>query len=435
MKYYLLFIILNLAIIFAYADFEDKGQIRIEKMQNHLRKIKGILRNLDTSDEDDDEDDSTDDEDSSENDDNPTNPNTTQPDTNTTQPDIETETPTTSPVVVTLPSTPKKETKNRDASVHLIGFNSFKAPPEATLITFRTFFNYKNIRPARWVIIRIVISIRLYRLRYLDEDSIKYENANCTINPEDEDKLDGNVRYDCSAPKSANVTVTNASVYNVEINEPNLTVKDEDINYSEEAALAAISLYSQTKETEKIFTLYNGKLTTYSDYFIINGKINDTDFYRYGINDPLILQVTDETQTPSKPYNVSCKATSLGNENYEFRCTPEEGVKGTIFEGTIRDSKKHEIAVNIASGKYTLDYSKNATENANYNKGIATYRKSSSGLSGGAIAGIVIACVVVLIIASLVAIMMRKSAAAAAPFQSQTPSIVGLRSVDNNYSQ
>ena len=37
-----------------------------------------------------------------------------------------------------------------------------------------------------------------------------------------------------------------------------------------------------------------------------------------------------------------------------------------------------------------------------------TYRKSSSGLSGGAIAGIVIACVAVLIAAAVAAIMLRK---------------------------
>ena len=36
------------------------------------------------------------------------------------------------------------------------------------------------------------------------------------------------------------------------------------------------------------------------------------------------------------------------------------------------------------------------------------YRKSSSGLSGGAIAGIVIACVAVLIAAAVAAIMLRK---------------------------
>ena len=40
--------------------------------------------------------------------------------------------------------------------------------------------------------------------------------------------------------------------------------------------------------------------------------------------------------------------------------------------------------------------------------GSNVYRKSSSGLSGGAIAGIVIACVVVLIAAAVAAIMLRK---------------------------
>ena len=38
----------------------------------------------------------------------------------------------------------------------------------------------------------------------------------------------------------------------------------------------------------------------------------------------------------------------------------------------------------------------------------SVYRKSSSGLSGGAIAGIVIACVAVLVAASVAAIMLRK---------------------------
>ena len=41
-------------------------------------------------------------------------------------------------------------------------------------------------------------------------------------------------------------------------------------------------------------------------------------------------------------------------------------------------------------------------------KEVSVYRKSSSGLSGGAIAGIVIACVVVLIAAAVAAIMLRK---------------------------
>jgi len=54
------------------------------------------------------------------------------------------------------------------------------------------------------------------------------------------------------------------------------------------------------------------------------------------------------------------------------------------------------------------------------------YRKDSSGLSGGAIAGIVIACVVVLAAASIAAIMLRKPTP---PIDNTT--VVGLKTVDN----
>ena len=85
MKYYLLFIFLNLGTILAYTDFDEKRKIQIEKMRNYMRKIRSLLRNLDTSDEDDDEDPS-DDEASSENDDitPPTNNTTTEPTTTST---------------------------------------------------------------------------------------------------------------------------------------------------------------------------------------------------------------------------------------------------------------------------------------------------------------------------------------------------------------
>ena len=55
-----------------------------------------------------------------------------------------------------------------------------------------------------------------------------------------------------------------------------------------------------------------------------------------------------------------------------------------------------------------------------------SYNKSSSGLSGGAIAGIVIACVAVLLAASIAAIMLRKPAP---PIDNTT--VVGLKTVEN----
>ncbi len=60
MKHYLLFITLNLAIIFAYANFNDKGKINVENIKNHMEKIRGLLRNLDTSDDENEDDDPSD---------------------------------------------------------------------------------------------------------------------------------------------------------------------------------------------------------------------------------------------------------------------------------------------------------------------------------------------------------------------------------------
>lgn len=410
MRYYLLFIVLNLAIILAYADFDDKGKLRIEKMKNHMRKVKGLLRNLDSSESDDESND--DEEGSGSEDENPSG--------NTTQPTVE----------ETLPTTPKN-TGRKNALIQLIGFNSFKAEPREEIITFRTYFIYINIYPARYVLIRIAIKSTKGFRNLDDGDGIEYEDANCSISKEDENKTEGNVRYDCNAKKDSGEVVTNVTVLNVTFSEPKLNI--EDINYSEEAALAAAQLSSQTQEINKIFTLNGGRLTTYPNYFIITGEITDGDFKpNYGITDSLILKVVDNSTDPSTAYNVSCKAQDNGNNNYEFRCTPEEGVKGSIYLSTITDGKKNAVSLNLTRGNDSVDYSKNSTTpTTNINKGIATYRKSSSGLSGGAIAGIVIACVVALIIASILAIMLRKIVSPKAPFQNQTPSIVGLRSVDN----
>jgi hypothetical protein len=415
MRYYLLFIVLNLAIILAYADFDDKGKLRIEKMKNHMRKVKGLLRNLDSSESDDESDDeSNDDEEGSGSEDE-------NPSGNTTQPTVE----------ETLPTTPKN-TGRKNALIQLIGFNSFKAEPREEIITFRTYFIYINIYPARYVLINIAIKSTKGFRNLDDGDVIKKEPANCSISKEDENKTEGNVRYDCNAKKDSGAVVTNVTVLNVTFSEPKLNM--EDINYSEEAALAAAQLSSQTQEINKMFTLNGGRLTTYPNYFIITGEITDEDFKpNYGITDSLILKVVDNSTDPSTAYNVSCKAQDNENNNYEFRCTPEEGVKGSIYLSTITDGKKNAVSLNLTRGNDSVDYSKSSTTpTTNINKGIATYRKSSSGLSGGAIAGIVIACAVVLIVASLIAIMMKKSTVAAAPFQTQTPSIVGLRSVDNS---
>ena len=409
-KFSLLFIILNLAIILAFADFNDEEKLKIEKIENHIKKEKDLLRNLQETDDDDEEEGSEEEDSDESSEEGSSIANITSPEE-------------------TLPTTPK-QTRKKYADVQIIDFNSFKAPAEKEEITFKLVVLYTNVTPSPFIIVRIAIKI-FTRLRNLDE-VIEYKEANCTLDQGDAKKDQGVVKYNCEAPKKANEIITNATALSANFSDPNLA--EEEINYSEGAALAAAQLYNQTVEINNIFYLNNGAITSYSDYFNITGEIADPDFKsRYGITDSLIIKVVDDSVDPSIIHNVTCSGKDKGNNQYEFICRPAKGVKGTIFLSTITDKNNNLVFLNITNGKDNIDYSPNSTDTTTPNiSRNRIYTKSSSGLSGGAIAGIVISCAIVLIIASLIAMMIRKSSATAAPFQNQTPSIVGLRSVDDS---
>ena len=177
-----------------------------------------------------------------------------------------------------------------------------------------------------------------------------------------------------------------------------------------------------------MYKLNNGQLTRNPNkYFIIKG---DVDNYNGKVGDNLVLVVYDNSTDPSTPQNVSCTIQSVNDKNYEFRCTPTQNVKGTIYLSPMYFGN-NVITLNMtAPNSDYISYSVDGGSSGGNGTTIRNnpiYRKSSSGLSGGAIAGIVIACAVVLIIASIVAMMLRKPAAPV----NNTSSVIGLRTVDN----
>ena len=138
-------------------------------------------------------------------------------------------------------------------------------------------------------------------------------------------------------------------------------------------------------------------------------KIDDTQ---------LNLNLTNST---GEKVIVPCSITS-GDGSATLDCTVSEQLKDAEIHmrSGLTDDKKTKIVMNMKD-----EESAKISESPSSNT--ANYHKSSSGLSGGAIAGIVIACVVVLIAAAVAAIMLRKPSVP--PTDNTT--VTGLNTVEN----
>ena len=116
----------------------------------------------------------------------------------------------------------------------------------------------------------------------------------------------------------------------------------------------------------------------------------------------------------SKSTNISRKVGD-GEEDIDYECEGKKPANSTVSsvnldttEPVYMDDKEVKFDdVNFSDEAY--DQAHDITQaTGGRSDQTAVYRKSSSGLSGGAIAGIVIACVAVLIAAAVAAIMLRK---------------------------
>ena len=332
------------------------------------------------------------------------------------------------PTVTTLPAPTVPAGNKRGASIQLIAFNSFV--PEPRRVTFRTYFVFINRTPPRFIM--FTLTIVYGKLRFLQELT-KNTTSNCTIVGKPENQDGENVQYDCEAPKEnmdIDQIVVNPDIKLVNDNgeEEEISAASEDINFSDEAIVSLQNLQKATG-SYNMYQLKQGTLDQNAkDYFIIKGTI---DNYNGKTGDELRLVVFDNSDPSNiKEQNVTCITDKITGTNYEFKCTPKDDVYGNIhlspmYNGNDRitlnmtDDSNSKVDFKVNGGSSNIN-----TTNIRNNP---IYRKSSSGLSGGAIAGIVIACAVVLIIASIVAMMLRKPA----PPMNNTSSVVGLRTIDN----
>ena len=234
------------------------------------------------------------------------------------------------------------------------------------------------------------------------------------------------------APKLNNTEASNVEVLpDIRLN-GNEAVTTEEMGYSEEAALGATNLQLEVKQINNMYSLDEATAESSKDNFIIKGRMNKN--YNGNLGDNLVLTLYDNRTNPATTKDVNCSISKVDGKIFDFTCTPKDSVSGVLFKSPLKDNSNNSISINNTdSGNDYFSFIKGSidtTGNSTLPIKRGDYRKASSGLSGGAIAGIVIACAVVLIIASIVAVMLRKPAI---PVDNST-SVVGLRTIDN-YSQ
>ena len=330
----------------------------------------------------------------------------------------------------------------RESAINVRGYNSFRLrtvnPQESLIvsvvtITFNLFIYYYGYNP----FMNITMTLRITTVRYLrnlqDKESSFNTTAICILDQEDEGKTGELIKYNCEAPE---IDIKEQQLEKVEVL-PDFKFEEEkifmyEISISEQAVEQAASLQEQTQTITRFFTLDNGQLiNNYLDKFIIigdikeyNGKIGNNNYYINFIN-------SDHSKI-----NITCSIKNIEEEKYTFECIPLKTINGSLYYSQIFDLYNNfSIFLNITGNdiinfvvKDPIYSSRNSTTTKIYSK--PNYRKKSSGLSGGVIAGIVIVCALVLILGTVIIMMLRK---VKSPLDNSI-SIVGLKEIDS-YSE
>jgi hypothetical protein len=324
------------------------------------------------------------------------------------------------------------------STIQVIRFHTFKAVSKVITFGVYFFFYRRPIAMSVWFRLRVTKNSR--RFRNLDEDP-EAESVPTLCNLTDPSlagqMTDGGkkVDYNCRAQtEKINATISNITLNTdvdmrvVNQNGTTETVNFVEVNFKGNSSEQASSL-QEVGETNPIeVNLEDVELAKQGkNSFQLKGKANPANVLKYGHQIPFKISSYDGDVATTK--DITCSVTSTDESSGETILDCSGEVNTTMSD------------LHLSSGS-TSDYTAtlNVKDWENNSDGIATgqyytgessshnvvYRKNSSGLSGGAIAGIVIACVVVLAAASIAAIMLRKPAP---PIDNTT--VVGLKTVEN----
>ena len=328
------------------------------------------------------------------------------------------------PVEVNKPvSIKRKTTENKKAQVQVTKFHGFKKPTikGPGPISFGIFFYFFGRPIARMIILRLRITY-FEGLRNLQE-AVAAESArsDCIIANESlltkklTEEQGANVNYNCEANAMAGDAITANFTINTDIPITMINADGEteslgfeEINFNGDASNEATNLQDNEEEIKgSIYTLKETIATVEKYILKLTGKLEHSRrlIRNLAINngDTITMKVQnydDETKI------YDCQINGVSSQT-KLECnTIDDPIITTV-------GKVHLSSGNSTNGDLLVvemdDWESNSKESIE-TKGSSRYKyfKKSGGLSGGAIAAIVIASVVALAAASIAAIMFRK---------------------------
>ena len=224
-----------------------------------------------------------------------------------------------------------------------------------------------------------------------------------------------NINYNCEAEgtkgdvSTANFTLnTDVPITMVNADGQTESLGFENINFNGDTAEASSSLQGNTDIISGEATLKDSS-ASFEKYIIkITGKLDESG----RLLRSLTIGATDtiKMNIPDKDDEIKTYDCTFTKSSSELSCDTSEDplytTVGKVHQASGKSSDKTLFTVEMKGYENEVNGTTALEPQTSGNK--YTYTKSSSGLSGGAIAGIVIACVVALAAASIAAIMLRK---------------------------
>jgi len=281
--------------------------------------------------------------------------------------------------------------------ISLIGFSNYKTEQKGNKYYVSIIFWFKRLSGERDygdMTVTLIIN-NGKRLRSLEE-----KTATCVPLSEGTDIIP----YDCSVDSDTPVSGLEAKPESITFEKLN----SEGIKVSPLAEEQMENLEQQTKniEVEKLkdlhfATLYDAKLTKNENNFTLEGSIDDIYFKDFPSDDLYLLLPKKDSD---EKINATCSFTkdNSGKEGTLVCKYPKgsvsESLHGKVATDTTGDNLLT-IAMEKGSEEKKLDYD----GDINY----SGYRHSNGGMSGGAIAAIVIAGAIALVAAVITAVVCR----------------------------